>query len=152
MADWNQLADELSTDAELKALSFEQGQAVIDLLAFIVRADDRVAFLEKTQLEHMLLEMPWAEGKQQAVDACLEDALSRAGAGDWLTNMKAVAAKVAGAVTSETGRAKVYQMAATLAGADYEVTAEERQALDLLAGALSIEGETKQAIERDADL
>lgn len=152
MADWNQLADEISTDAEFRNLTFEGGQAVIDVLAFIVHADDRVAFLEKTQLEHTLLEMPWAEGKQAEVEACLEDAVTRAGGGDWLGNFKVVAERVAGALKGARGREKVYEMAATLAAADFELADEERKALDILGDALEITRERRGAIERDAGL
>ncbi|MFN3202388.1 MAG: hypothetical protein ACE366_28575 [Bradymonadia bacterium] len=152
MADWNQLADELSTNADLKSLTFEQGQSIIDLLAFIVHADDRVAFLEKTQLEHMLLEMPWAEGKHDEVDAYLEDAVKRAGGDDWLGGLKTVSQRVALAVTSIKGREKVYEMAATLAAADFEYTDEERKALGILGDALEIGADIRSAIERDAGL
>lgn len=148
MSAWQQLADELSTDAILRGIDEAQGHLIIDILTSIVHADDRVSFLERTELEHLLFEMPWTHGKQSEVDTYIEEAVERAsgdGGTDRAERFGALAKDAAGAFGETRLREKVFQMAATIASADLHIHETEQAMLDVLAAAFELM--TERAVE-----
>ena len=137
MIPWQKLANELKTDPTLKDISEEQIEATIDVLLLTIYADKKVAFMEEAELEHMLNELPWIKDKEEKVDLYVKATTERIKELD-NAELRAMAEAAAKKLDEPQVRQKVYEMAVTLAGADMEVSAEEKEVLGWLAECFEI--------------
>lgn len=138
MIPWHKLANEMKTDPSLKDLTEEKIEAVIDILLLTIHADKQVAFMEETEFEHMLNELPWFVGKEERVDSYVKIATDRIKSLKDLEAFREAAEAAASKLDDQDVRKKVYEMSMTLAGADMEVNKAEQEVLEVLAGCLKI--------------
>ena len=110
-----------------------------------------MSFLERTELEHLLYEMPWAKDKSDDVSSYIEAAVERARAKDRDAYLQTVMDDTAKTITNVEAREKIYEMAATLAFADLDLHATERKALSTIAASLEISAERAAKINRVAE-
>lgn len=138
---WTQLADELGTDTGLTALDGDQIAAVLDLLALVVYADDRVSMLERSEFEEQINALPWLAGKDP--DAALAKAKAAKSQAEWNAIIDGAAATLKGA---DVG-AQVYRMAAEIAHADLQLHRNESSILIHLVGALGLDESAAKQID-----
>ncbi|MCA9524873.1 MAG: TerB family tellurite resistance protein [Myxococcales bacterium] len=138
---WDELADELGTDAALKGLDARGIQAVIDILALVVFADEKLSMLERSEFEDQIDSLPWLAGK----DA--EPALRRAKEARTEDAWKAIVRSAAGPLRSAGVGEKVYRMAAQLAWSDLDLHRNELRALQLIAEGLGVPADKAAAID-----
>ncbi|MEZ4470250.1 MAG: TerB family tellurite resistance protein [bacterium] len=140
---WDELADELGTDAALKSLDARGVQAVIDILALVVFADEKLSMLERSEFEDQIDSLPWLAGK----DA--EPALERARAATTEDQWKAIVRQAAGPLRSAGVGEKVYRMAAQLAWADLNMHRNELVVLQLIADGMGVPAARAAAIDAE---
>ncbi len=145
MATWQQLADELKTDPVLTKLDEEHVEAIIDVLLLTMHADEKVAFMEEAEFEHLLHELPWMQDKQEKIHAHIEATTGKIKTIENESDFRALADNAAKVLVEESVREKAYHMAVALAGADMELHPEEHRVLTWLAECFEIP-ETKRAI------
>lgn len=141
MALWEAMAKAFNKDTTLKDLSSEGAEAVIDALVLVLYADGKASFLEKTELEHLLHEMPWTHGKDDEIDAYTEASAARVEALHSRAEFDAFVETIAARLEGTDIREKAYELAARLAHADWQINKGERDALDALSDGLGISTE-----------
>ena len=78
MGFWSDIADTFKNDEVLTDLDAAQSKALIDVLTLIIYADDEASFLELTELELLLHELPWSLTNAAEVDAYTEASVADA--------------------------------------------------------------------------
>ncbi len=148
MALWQAMAKAFNKDTTLHDLTATQCEAVIDALTLILYADGKASFLETTELEHLLHEMPWTHNNA-AVDAYTEASAERVAALSGADAIDAFSASIAARLPAEADvREKAYELAARLAHADWQVRAGERTMLDSLSRNLGIAADRAAQIDK----
>ena len=152
MTKWQSLAEDLGEDDALVDLTDDQVEAMVDVLALIIHADETVAPIEVAGFNHLVFNMPWTKGRRERLEDAVKGAASRAreaGADEEARQEIAHAAspRLGGAPVRE----RVFRMAATLAGVDLEVNAAEVRALSWLAEALEIDADSARSIVERAE-
>lgn len=138
---WTQRADELGTDAALTTLDAAGVAAVLDLLALVVYADDRLSMLERSEFEEQINALPWLAGKDP--DAALAKAKAAKDDAAWSAIIDAAASRLKGVGVG----AQVYRMAAELAHADLQLHRNESTILIKLVGALGLDEASAKQID-----
>lgn len=140
MARWKSLTEELGASPLLAALSDAQVEAVVDVLALVIYADETVAPIEVAGFNHLVFDLPWMEGRGELIRGYVRGSASRArqavaSEGAAMDLARAAASRLEGAELREL----VLRMAASLAGVDMEVAPAEALALDRVAEAFEID-------------
>lgn len=149
MSNWEEFADELRNDSVLAALTENQVEAAIDVLALSICADGSVGFLEKLELERQLAMLPWFTSKSGLLKSRIAGSLEYATGIDDEASFREVAEKAATKLGDPHVRRKIYEMAATLACADHYLHRKEKRALLWLADTFGIsEADADALLER----
>lgn len=153
MGFWKDIADELSSDETLGSLNREQCEAIIDAMTLLVYADGEETFLERTELDHLLHELPWALSNAAEVDEYrARSAASAKVAAALPASLEDAAAGVAERLGPNMDvRKKALKMAATVAYADWDADQHEYDALMVLADAFGIPAPFANAIIEDIE-
>ena len=150
MSLWQELAAHLKADSALAALDRGQCEAIIDALAWVIYADQEASFLEKTELEHLVAQLPWALADAHAAEEYARQALSLAQEIARDEDARArLAADIAARLGDAQARKQAYKMAAHIAHANWDADLDERRALAALADALQIPTPFAEAILED---
>jgi len=151
MGFWSDIAEQLGSDEVLKQLDRAQCEAIIDMLTLLVFADGEETFLEKTELEHLLHELPWALSNAAEVDAYRAEssARSKEAAAKGKEGLEAAAAQIASRLEGVDLRKKALKMAAQIAYADWDADHHEHLALHVVADAFEIPAPFAKAIVQD---
>lgn len=157
MALWKEIADSINKhDEQLKSLTRQECEAIIDALNLLVYADGTESVLERAELENLLHDLPWvmAEGDLareylQKSALCLSEATAK-GKEAMARSAEGIAARLQGVKI----RKRTLKMAAAIAHVDWHATDLERFALTSLAKAFEIPAPFAEAIieeiEQDA--
>lgn len=139
MALWQAMAKAFNKDTTLHDVTAEQGEAIIDAMVLVLYSDGKASFLETTELEHLLHEMPWTHSNSALVDAYTEASAERAKAVHTNSDIEAFVGALAARLPDEIAiREKTYEFASRLAHADWQIHPGERNVLDGLAKGLGI--------------
>ncbi len=133
MATWQQLADELKTDPVLEKLDEKQVESLIDVLMLVMHADEKVAFMEEAEFDHLIYELPWVESKHDKIEAHIKTTRTRLGSVDGEADYRKLVSDATKLLVSPDVRVKTYRMAVTLAEADMELHPDEHKVLTWLA-------------------
>lgn len=147
MALWKTMAKAFNKDTTFEDLSQTKGEAVIDALVLVLYADGKASFMETTELEHMLHEMPWTHGRHDEVDAYTKAVMQRVKTVQRGEELERFVAHIAARLDQSAEREKAYEMASRMAHADWQIHPGERATLAGLAAGLSISAARAQAID-----
>ena len=138
MSSLSSFIDQYNTAEVLRGLSDSQIEAIVKILTVSIYADGSAGFMEKMELEQLLLELPWTEGKGDKLEDFSRKARQRVELGTDPAELKPIVAEAAQLLTDTAVREKVFSMAATLAWADKDIKASESRVLLMIAEAFAI--------------
>lgn len=147
MALWEAMAKAFNKDTTFADISQAKVEAVIDALVLVLYADGKASFMETTELEQMLHEMPWTHGRHAEVDAYTKAVTQRVKAVHDDEELENFVAHIAARLDQSAEREKAYEMASRMAHADWQIHPGERATLAELAAGLEIGAERAQAID-----
>jgi uncharacterized tellurite resistance protein B-like protein len=139
---WTQLADELGTDAKLKALDADGIAAVLDVLALVVYADEKLGMLEQNEFEEQINALPFLAGKDPA------GALAKAKAANSESAWRAILDASAATLAGQGLGTQVYRMAAEIAHADLQLHRNESTVLMAVVKAFGVDADTAAQIDQ----
>lgn len=150
MSFFSEIADKLVHDAHLESLSAAQCEAVIDVLALTLYADDEANVLERAEFEQLLHRLPLAFDDHTLLDAKAGAAILRAESiTDDAGRLEALAG-ISRVLTDAGVRRRVLKMCAQLAFADFEANPAEHRIITMIGESFEVPKPFIDAILHDA--